>query len=299
MNRSIVFSDRLFNAVVLVALIGVCLIAFYPLYIIVIASFSEPDAVSGGHVLLFPRGFTLEGYDNILKDPRIWRGYLNSLIYMTCGTLLAGTITAMAGFALSHAKMAGRTIILRLMVFTMFFNGGLIPVYLTVKKLGLVNTPLAVIILGSVSIFNIVIARAFFQSNIPNELYDAAVMDGCGDGRFFFQVAVPLSKPILAVLAIIYGVHYWNAYFIPLIYLNDASQYPLQLVLKDILIAHQTLASSADMLDLDPLEKIKLERSADLIKYGIIIVSSLPVVLMYPFIQKFFVKGVMIGSIKG
>lgn len=297
--RELSKGDRWFDLAVNLLLLCIVAAVFYPLYFVLIASVSEPDAVNSGLVLWHPAGFTLEGYEQILGNDRIWRGYLNSMIYMIGGSSLAVCTTALAGYALSHRHMAGRFVIIRIMVFTMYFNGGLIPLYLIVKQVGLVNNPLVVVILGSVSVYNIILVRSFYESNIPHELSEAAYIDGCGDGRFYFQVALPLSKPILAVMAIFYGVTYWNSYMYPLIFLNNADDYPLQIVLKDILIASQSMASSSDILSLDPQEQLRLERSAQLVKYGVILVSSLPVILLYPFAQKFFVKGVMIGSIKG
>lgn len=291
--------DGGFDVTITILLLAILLVTVYPIYFVLVASVSEPDAVHGGAVLFRPVGFTLEGYAQVMKDARIWRGYRNSTIYTVTGTSLAVLTTAMAGYALSRKELVGRGVIAKAMVFTMIFSGGLIPSYLTVRMLGLVNNPAVVVILGMVSVYKILITRAYYESSIPSELYEAAYMDGCGDARFFFRVALPVSTPILAVMGIYYGAAYWNSFLIPLIYLSDAEYYPLQIILRDILIANETLAASADTMDLDPLERIELERAAELVKLAVIVVASVPLILVYPVVQRHFVQGVMIGSLKG
>lgn len=293
-------SDRLFDFIVNVILIIILIITIYPLYFIVIASLSDPDAVNTGSMLLYPIGtkgklLNFEGYGRVFRDNRIWRGYYNTIIYTFFGTIAGVAATILAGYSISRKDLIGKGFITRIFVFTMYFGGGLIPTYMVVDKLHLINTPLVMIILGSVSVYNIIIAKSFFQSTIPAELQEAAFIDGCGNGRFFLKIVIPLSKSIIAVLTLYYAVGHWNAFFNALIYLNNEKLYPLQLILRDILIASQMLVSNeTDMESIGEAQRI-----AESLKYAVIIVSTLPVLIIYPFLQKYFVKGVMIGSIKG
>lgn len=288
--------DRVFDVVVTI-LVGLITLAIaYPLYFIIIASFSNPDLVASGQVMLLPKDVSFSGYSYIFKDPRIMTGYLNTFIYTVFGTLLALVITIPAGYALSRRDMLGRGIIMKIMVFTMYFSGGLIPSYLVVKSLNLVDTRLVLIILGSFSAYNLIICKTFYEANIPVEVQEAADIDGCSIPRFFFAIVIPLSKATIAIMALYYAVAHWNDFFNGLIYVNDQNLMPLQLFLRDILISGQTLSNSATA---DPEQLLNMQRIARTIQYGVIIVSSLPVLIFYPFIQKYFVKGVMVGSIKG
>lgn len=268
------------------------IVILYPLYFIVIASVSDPISVGGGKVWLFPVDFTLEGYQKILENQAIWVGYKNTILYMAVGTAVNVAITVTGAYPLSRKDMYGRNLFMFLITFTMFFSGGLIPTYLLVKSLGLMNSMWAIILPGAVSVWNLIITRTFFQHNIPEELREAAAIDGCSDFKFFLQVALPLSKAILAVLVLFYGVGHWNSFFSALIYLRDEAQYPLQLVLRNILIQNEV----QELMNLEPGADSNLSES---IKYGVIIVASIPVLILYPMVQKYFVKGVMIGSLKG
>ena len=287
--------DLLFKFIIYSFVILLSIIILYPLWFVIIASFSNPDLVGSGKVLFFPKGITLEGYKYIFRDGRIWQGYKNTFIYTLFGTLLALFITVPAGYALSRNDMAGRGFLMKILIITKYFSGGLIPTYLVVKGLHLVNTPFVLIIMGSFSVFNLILCRTYFMKTLPIELQEAAEIDGCNILQYFLGVAIPLSKPIIAIMALYYAVGHWNAFFNGLIYVTDAKFYPLQLILRDILISGQ----SVDPSTLDP-ESLELMREiARTIKYGVIIVSSLPVLCLYPFVQKYFIKGIMIGSVKG
>jgi putative aldouronate transport system permease protein len=267
----------------------------YPLYFIVIASFTDPYVVNRGGLLLYPEVFFAEGYKRIFEYEPLWTGYLNSLLYTVVGTAINLAVTLPCAYALSRKDLTGRKQFMFLLVFTMFFSGGLIPTYLLVSKLGMLNTMWALIIPKAASIWNIILTRTYFQSNIPDEMHEAAVMDGCSDYTFFLKIVLPLSKVIIAVMMLFYGVAHWNAFFEALIYLNSESKYPLQIVLRNLLIMNDT----ASQMISDPLSVDHRQRLAEQLKYGIIVVSSLPLLLFYPFIQKYFAQGVMIGSIKG
>ena len=287
--------DLLFKFIIYSFVILLSIIILYPLWFVIIASFSNPDLVGSGKVLFFPKGITLEGYKYIFRDGRIWQGYKNTFIYTLFGTLLALFITVPAGYALSRNDMVGRGFLMKILIITKYFSGGLIPTYLVVKGLHLVNTPFVLIIMGSFSVFNLILCRTYFMNTLPIELQEAAEIDGCNILQYFLGVAIPLSKPIIAIMALYYAVGHWNAFFNGLIYVTDAKFYPLQLILRDILISGQ----SVDPSTLDP-ESLELMREiARTIKYGVIIVSSLPVLCLYPFVQKYFIKGIMIGSVKG
>lgn len=288
-------ADRVFNIVVTVLLVLVLLVVLYPLYFVVIASVSDPTSISNGSVILLPKNVDFIGYQKILQDTRIWTGYRNTIIYTIISTVLGVSTTIMAGYSFSRNDLPGRKGLMLFYVFTMYFSGGLIPTYLVVKQMGLMGSPLTVILLGTVSVYNIIIARSYFTNNIPAEMFEAASIDGCGNGRFFISIVLPLSKAIIAVLVLYYAVAQWNSYFNALIYLNKQQYYPLQLVLREILIASQMVQS--DIVDLDAIQE--MQRIAATIKYGVIVVASLPMLALYPFVQRYFIKGVMIGSVKG
>ncbi|MCL2832522.1 MAG: carbohydrate ABC transporter permease [Treponema sp.] len=285
--------DQTFDVIVMVLLSLILLITFYPLYFIVIASISDPGAVMNGRTLLWPAGINFKSYEMILNDARILTGYYNTVRYALFGTLIGLIITIPAGYALSIKTLPGIGIITKLMVFTMYFSGGLIPTYLVVKGLGLINTPYVLMIVGSFSVFNMIITRTYFATTIPPELYEAAEIDGCSAWKFFFLIVVPLSQPIIAVISLYYAVAHWNSFFSALIYVSKQSLYPLQLVLRDILVSSQTITVE------DWETQQALQNISQTIKYGIIVVSSLPVIIIYPFLQRYFVKGIMIGSVKG
>lgn len=287
--------DAVFNVVVNTILILSLIIVLYPLYFVVIASFSDPFLVNSGEVLFIPKGISADCYRYIFNDHRIWLGYMNTIIYTVFGTALGLSITLLAAYALSRQDLVGRGIIMKFFVFTMFFSGGLIPTYLVVKGLHLTNTPFVMIILGCTSVFNIIIAKTFFETTIPKELLEASFIDGCTNEKFFFRIALPLSKSIVAVIGLFYMVDQWNSFFRALIYLSNQKLYPLQIILRDILISGQTIQNDVS----DPDAAVELMRISQQIQYGVIIVASLPILMIYPFLQRYFVKGIMIGSIKG
>ena len=270
------------------------LIVAYPLYFIVIASVSDPVDVYAGKVFLLPHKVTMEGYARILDYKSFFTGYRNTLVYTCVGTLINVAITVPAAYALSRKDLAGRNLVMMMVTFTMIFSGGMIPTYLLVLDLGLYDTMWALILPGAVSAWNLIVARTFFQQTIPSELLEAAQLDGATNLQFFLQVVLPLSKSILAVLTLFYAVSHWNSYFNALIYMKTADKYPLQLVLRNILFEN----SMGDMVE-DASTLAAQQRLGDLIKYGVIIASSLPLLILYPFLQRYFIQGVMIGAVKG
>lgn len=286
--------DTIFNIIVYGISAIILMIIVYPLYFVVIASFSDPYAVSGGQVWLFPKGFTLDGYKELLKHKDIWLGYFNTIMYTIVGTFIGLVVNIFAAYALSRKNLVGRKIIMFMFVFTMFFNGGLVPTFLTIKQFHLYNTFAVMVLPFSVSVFNIIVARTFFQSSIPEELWDAAQIDGCSNLRYFFQIVLPLSKAVIAVIGLWTAVGMWNSYFNALIYLKNASLYPLQLILRDILIVNDMQSSMGS----GEAAQIAL-RLSNLMRYSVIIVSTLPIMCIYPLVQKYFNQGVMIGAVKG
>lgn len=267
-------------------------IILYPLVYIISASLSSPIAVTSGRVWLFPVEPTLRGYTTALSNPQLMIGYANSLFYAFAGTLISTTLTIMAAYPLSRRNLVGRSLVMYLFAFTMLFSGGLIPLYLVVKELGLIDTRWALILPNALSVFLVIVARTFFQNNIPDELVEASEMDGCSDFRFILQIVLPLSKPIIAVLFLFYAVGQWNAYFDALIYLKSSHLFPLQLVLRSILLLNASAVS-------DIARFAEAQSMRELLKYCVIVLGSLPVMILYPFIQKYFVQGALIGSIKG
>lgn len=287
-------SDKIFDTINGIIMMIILVIVAYPLYFIVISSVSEPDLVNAGKVLLFPKGFTLGGYQRIFSIPKIWLGYKNTILYTFVGTCISLFCTLGGGYALSRRNMPFRNLFMGMCTFTMFFSGGMIPLYLLVDGLHIIDTIWAMTLPAAVSVWNLIIARTFFQSTISSELEEAAELDGCGQLRFFFSIAIPLTKALIAILTLYYMVSNWNSYFDGLIYLKSPSKQPLQLILREILIMDSNPEMTMDVWD--AIERAKL---AQLIKYGVIIVSSVPLICLYPFVQRFFIKGVMIGSLKG
>ncbi len=292
-----VTQDIVFNAIVVLILLFLIVIMAYPIYFVLVASFSDPTYVNNGEMLLYPKGFTLLGYEKVFEESRVWIGYGNTLLYTVLGTALGVFFTMMAGFSLSRRELPFRNVIMGYFVFTMYFSGGLIPYYMVIKSLNLTNTRFLMVIISSIAVYNIIITRSFMLSNVAEELRDAARIDGCGDGRFFFQIVMPLSKAIAAVLVLYLAVTYWNSYFNPMIFLTDRSKYPLALYLREILLTVSTNAQAS--VTSDASAAAILQKMSQVIKYGIIVVSTLPIICVYPFLQKYFVKGVMIGSVKG
>ena len=298
MKRS--WDDFLYDTICSLIVIFFVIIVFYPLYFVVLASFSEPNAVNSGEFLFWPKGFNTLGYQEVFKNKDIWTGYGNTLIYTTGSTVLGTFVTVIAGFALSRKDMVGRGWIMKLFLFTNYFGGGTIPLFLACRSYGITETRWAPILLGCCSVYNIIVVRSFMDSNIPDELADAATIDGCGVGKFFFKIVAPLSKAVIAVIVLYLAVGEWNSYFTAMIMLTDKDMWPLQLFLREILLTASSMASGAqEVLHMDADAAAQLEQSAQVVKYAVIIVSTLPILCMYPFIQKYFVKGVMIGSVKG
>lgn len=272
------------------------IIVLYPIIYIISCSFSSGDALMSGKVRLFPVEPTLQSYRAVFKYSSIWVGYKNSIIYAIVGTIISMGLTLFAAYPLSRSDFRGKRIFMVLILFTMMFSGGLIPNYLLVKNLHLLDTMWAVVLPGAVNAYNIIVARTFFDNTIPKELQEAAEMDGCSDFKFFMKIVIPLSAPIIAVLSLWVIVGIWNSYFVPMIYLDSQEKYPLQLILRRILLLSQV---NLNQTSIDPEMIRRNQYLGEMLKYGTIIVSTLPLMIVYPFVQKYFVKGVMIGSVKG
>ena len=291
--------DRIFNFFNGLILTVVFLLCLYPLWFIIIASISNPDLINAGKVWLIPQDVSLDGYKALFVDDSVVRGYINTIIYTAGGTCVNLAVTLPAAYALSRKDFVGRNFFTKMFLFTMFFSGGLIPTFLTVKSLGLYNNPLVMVILGATSMTNIIISRTFFQTNIPDELREAAEIDGCSNTRFFFSIVLPLSTAIIAVMALFFAVTHWNGYFTAMIYIREEEWKPLQIIMRDILMESEF---NAQMLQQggDTAGMLQQElRTAEQIKYALIVVSSIPVMMIYPFVQKHFVKGVTVGAVKG
>lgn len=286
--------DLIFDIVLYSICAVMLLLVIYPLWFIVIASFSDPSAVAGGHVWILPVGFTLEGYDELFKQAEVWTGYKNTIIYTVLGTIFGLVVNIPAAYALSRKDLWGRKVLMGLFVFTMFFSGGMIPIFLTVQEMGFYNNFWVMIIPFSVSAYNIIVARTFFETSLPADLWDAAQIDGCGNLRYFFTMALPLSKAVISVIALWTAVGQWNGYFNALLYLRDAKLHPLQLIMRNILITNQVFAS----MGTGEAAMIAMRR-ANLVRYSMIIIATVPIMCVYPFIQKYFDQGVMIGAVKG
>jgi putative aldouronate transport system permease protein len=288
-------SDRIYFGISGFLLTFVLILVSYPLIYVLSASFSSGSAVSSGKVLLWPVDFTLEGYLAVFKNKDIVGAYLNTIFYTLAGTALNVTMVMTCAYALSRRTLKGRNVFMFIFTFTMFFGGGLIPFYILLKDLGILNTRLAMIVPGALSVYNMIIARTFIQSSIPHELLEAAKMDGCSDFRYFFSIVLPLSKAVIAVIALFSMVGHWNAYFNALMFLNERTLYPLQIILREILIMNQYDPTMV----IDPELQAANAQVAAVLKYALIVVATVPILCVYPFIQKYFVKGVMIGSLKG
>ncbi|MBR3037942.1 MAG: carbohydrate ABC transporter permease [Clostridia bacterium] len=284
--------DKIFYTINIIVLLILTLIVLYPVYFIVIASFSDPDAVLAGKVVLYPMNITFEGYSKILERTDIWRGYGNTILYTALTVVLSLLVTVPAGWALSRKTLPAKKLFMIYFIIPMFFGGGLIPFYNVVSSLGLVNTIWAVVLPSILSVWNLFMTKTFFESSIPSSLIEAATIDGAGSFRIFGSIVLPLSKAIIAVMALYYAVGQWNSYFNAMIFLQDETLYPLQLVLKEILIASEsTTGGSGETI-------LQQYRLANQLKYVSVIVSSVPVLCLYPFVQKYFAQGVMIGSLK-
>lgn len=291
------YSDRVFDTILIVISVIIMILVAYPLYFVVIASISKPEAVLHGQVFFWPVGFNLDSYSMILEEEKIWLGYKNTIIYTALGTCINLFLTTLAAYPLSRKDMPARSFFTFIISFTMLFGGGMIPTYLVVRNLGITDTIWAMVIPNAIATYNLLVMKNYFQTNIPNELEEAAWIDGCNDYRLLISVVLPLSAPIIAVMILFYAVGHWNAFFNAIIYLRDQSLYPLQIILREILIQNSLEAMSGEIAEsFGMYEKVM---RGETMKYSVIIVSSLPVIIMYPFVQKYFVKGIMVGAIKG
>ncbi|MFK7694946.1 carbohydrate ABC transporter permease [Paenibacillus sp. HJGM_3] len=289
------FGDKLLDFLIHALLVLVLIAVLYPLLFVLVASISDPAKVLGGEVWLWPEGLTLRGYEKVFQNNDILQGYANTLLYTVVGTAINLIMTILAAYPLSRKDFVGRGFFTALFVFTMFFSGGLIPTYLLVKSLGMVNTMWALIIPNAIAIWNVIIMRTFFQQSIPLEIQESAQIDGCSNVQILLRMVLPLSLPIIAVMTLFYSVAHWNSFFSALIYLTDRSKYPLQLVLREILIQ----SNLKDMVETSEESLAKSVMEGESIKYAVVIIANLPVLLLYPFLQRYFVKGLVIGAVKG
>ena len=291
--------DKVFDAVIFIILTFIFLVVAYPLYFVIISSISDPELVAAGKVVLYPMGVTADGYIKVFETKEVLRGFGNSLIITTMGVSINLAVTLPTSYALSRPDFALKKPITFFYLITMFVGGGMIPTYLVVKGTNLLNTWWAITVPGAISVYNMIVARTFFVTNIPVELMDAAKIDGCGNTRFFFNIVLPLSGAITAILFLYYGVGHWNSYFSALLYIDDRNKQPLQMELRSILLQDTINKTKTVLTEAERAEKNRLEALKEMMKYSLIIVSSIPVLIIYPFVQKYFVKGVMIGSVKG
>ncbi|MFC9693431.1 carbohydrate ABC transporter permease [Kribbella sp. NPDC056951] len=287
-------TDRIFLICVYLLLTVFLLVVLLPLLYILASSFSSPEAVSSGRVLFWPVDFSLRGYEAVFQNPQIVQGYVNSLFYTVVGTIVSVVMTIAIAYPMSRRTLVGRNVVMTAILFTMLFTGGLIPTYLVVQSAGLLDTRWALIIPQAIGVWQVIIARTYFRTAIPEELVEAAQLDGCGDLRFLWSVVIPLAKPMIAVVALMYAIMQWNSYFDALIYLKNPDLFPLQLVLRNILILNTTGGGA-----IDASVVIQRQQLADLLKYSLIVVASVPVLLIYPFVARYFTKGIMIGAVKG
>ena len=292
--KKIKAGDRAFDIINTLLLVFVFLVIFYPLYYVLIASFSDPDLVLTGKIFLLPKGFQLESYQKVFENSEVMNGYLNTILYAVVGTCINLAVTLSAGYALSRTDLRGKKALTLFFVFTMFFSGGTVPTYMLVRNLKLLNTFWAMVLPNAMSVWNLILCRNFFEGNIPKELLEVSQIDGCRNYYFFLKIVLPLSKALIAVMVLFYAVGHWNSYMQPLMYLSDRDKYPLQLVLKNILISSQPDASLAGMTD-----RAEMYKQTEMLKYALVVDSSVPMIVLYPFVQKYFVQGVMVGSVKG
>lgn len=288
-------SDKVFSVVNYLFLLLILAIVLYPMVFVLSASVTEPEILLKGELRLLAKGFTLDSYRRVLNNQDIMRGYLNTIKYTVIGTTVNVLMTIMAAYPLSRRDFVGRNVITALMVFTMFFSGGMIPTFLVVKGVGLYNTMWALILPSAVSVWNITIMRTYLQTSIPHEIQEAAMIDGCSNMDILVRIVLPLSVPIILVTIMFYAIGHWNSYFSALMYLTDRAKYPLQVVIREILL-QSNLGDMATYVDEGVIRQMML---AEGIKYAVIVVANLPVFLIYPFIQKYFTKGIMLGGLKG
>lgn len=293
-------SDAVFDGMNVAVMVVLLVLMLYPLYYIVIASVSEPYAVATGKIFLRPVGFTMEAYQNVFENQRIWTGYRNTVFYTIFGTVLNLVLTIPTAYVLSKKQLPARNLFAWYFLIPMYFSGGLIPTYLLVRDLHLLNTPYTIVVLGGLSIYNMVVTRTYFSNSIPGELYESARIDGATEFTSFFKIALPLATPIIAVMTLYYGVARWNDYYTAMIYISSSSRQPLQMVLRDILLQNQNALVAAENLSDEEMELMaRRAYMAEAMKYAVIFIASAPLLCAYPFVQKYFVKGMMIGSLKG
>ena len=287
-------ADKVLMTITWVLLIFVLIMLVVPILFILASSFSSPSAVSAGKVLLWPVDFSLVGYQVIFQSPNIMRAFVNSVEYTIVGTIVSVSLTLLAGYPLARTDLKIRKYVMFLFTVTMFFSGGMIPTYLVVSKLGLIDSFWAMILPSAMGVWNVILIKTYIQSSIPNEIFESAQLDGCSDWKYFIHMVIPLSKPIIAVMVLLYAVGKWNDFFSGLLYLNDAAKQPLQLLLRNVLVTNDSGSLSMSLAQQMNRQELKTQ-----LQYSLIIVSSLPVMILYPFIQKYFVEGIMVGSIKG
>lgn len=287
--------DKLFYSISYAFVILLTLIVLYPLIFIVSALFSSANAVSSGRVVLFPVEPSIMGYQRVFENERVWTGYANTILYTGLGTLINVFMTLICAYPLARKKLPHKGFFTFLFTFTMLFSGGMIPSYLVMRDLKILNTVWVMVLPGAIGISQMIVTRTFLRSTIPDELLEATQIDGCNDFRFFTMFVLPLSKAVIAVIAMQYAIGHWNSYFNAMIYLSDSSKYPLQIFLREILIMNDI--DTSDIVDEELA--IAMQGMADLLKYALIVVATAPILCIYPFVQKYFVKGVMMGSLKG
>ncbi|GGP07451.1 carbohydrate ABC transporter permease [Oceanobacillus neutriphilus] len=297
--RKFQLSDKGFDVLNTIFVTIIVLLIVYPLIFVLSASISSPSAVNTGKMWLWPVDISFSGFKTVFQNEAIWSGYRNTIIYTVVGTILHLVILLPCAYALSRKEIVGKQFIMWFILFTMLFNGGLIPTYLVIQSLGMIDTIWAIVVPNVVGAWSILVARAFFQQSIPDQLVEASKIDGATDFQIFFKIVLPLSLPIIAVMALFHAVGLWNQYFNALIYLSDETKYPLQLILREILILNEGMMSGGAGSEGGSVNSFAEQiETASLIKYAVIIVSSLPLLIVYPFVQRFFVKGVLIGSVK-
>ena len=290
-------ADRVYMGITEVILWFMLIIILIPLIYVVSSSFSSPEAVGNGKVFLWPVDLSLKGYEAVFTTPKVWVGFRNSVFYTAVGTTINIIVTMLAAYPLSRRDLTGRGFVMAMFTFTMLFGGGMIPTYLLVRDLGMINTVWAMLLPGAMSVYNVIIARTYIQSSIPFDLYESASLDGCTDDRYLIKIVLPLAKPIIAVLVLWYAVGHWNSYFNAMIYLRDANLLPLQIVLRNFLIVEDMNGAAISNMTMDEyMDKLYLK---NLYQYSLIVIASAPVMMLYPFIQKYFVSGIMLGSLKG
>lgn len=287
-------ADKVLTAAVWILMILITVVILIPVIFIIASSFSSPKAVSAGKVFLWPVDFSLVGYQVIFQSPNILKAFFNSVSYTVVGTIVSVSLTLLAGYPLSRRDLKIRGPVMFLFTVTMFFNGGMIPTYLVVSKLHLIDSFWAMVLPSAMGVWNVILIKTYIQSSIPDEIFESAALDGCSDWKYFINMVIPLSKPIIAVMVLLYAVGKWNDFFSALLYLNDVNKQPLQLLLRNVLVTNDSGSLAMNLAQQMSRQELKTQ-----LQYSLIIVSSVPVMILYPFIQKYFVKGIMMGSIKG